>query len=419
MKLLEARQDFMKKHPLVGVLSDARSQASAHLEKSNFPTRKDEEWKYTPVAHLKDLDFVLPAVHKALPEDVKDLPFDCFRLTFVNGSLVNTKDSLPPGLSLSVVTDKADVEVTKLLKEFAELKSAHPHDNHFSLLNQIYAGQIYVLKIAEKCDLKKPLLLDFYSESTFVSPRIYLEAGSHASAAIFERWNGYTSGFDCAHVDVLLRPESSLRFFRLAKLDNERSLIGRNNFYLKRSSSLNVLSATLGGKLNRHELDIFMQEEGASTLSRGLYLCEMEQTQDHHVLIDHQAGHCQSDQLYKGILNDSSRAIFNGKVRIGTNCIGANSNQLNKSLVLSTSAEIDSKPELEIATDEVKATHGSTVGRLDEEEIFYFQSRGIKTEKAIELLKLGFIAEVLQSVINEDVQEFFAQEIKTALGSSL
>ncbi len=170
--------------------------------------------------------------------------------------------------------------------------------------------------------------------------------------------------------------------------------ISRTQIFLEEFANLHSYSHQSGAILGRNNLDVYHIGKNSTSVVDGTYLCSKNQVIDNHTKIDHVVGDCQSSQLYKGIIQDQARAVFNGQVVIRHGSQKASSEQLNKNLLLSSEAEVDSKPELAIYADDVKATHGSTIGQLNEEEIFYFESRAISRAKAIQLLSKGFIFEV-------------------------
>ncbi len=188
---------------------------------------------------------------------------------------------------------------------------------------------------------------------------------------------------------------------------------------LEEEASLTTLSYVDGAQLSRHELSINLLGERAEVKSLGLTIAKGEQHVDHRTLIDHQVGHCQSTQIYKSILDDGSRVIFDGQVCIQQKAQKAQSSQINKNLLLSSKAEADSKPQLEILADDVKASHGSTVGQISAEELFYLQSRAVNKDLAVEMLSFGFCVDVLYQIPNDLVQIKLLEKAKIAFNRKL
>jgi Fe-S cluster assembly protein SufD len=188
---------------------------------------------------------------------------------------------------------------------------------------------------------------------------------------------------------------------------------------LGRSSSFDTTNITLGAKLSRHNLGVVMNEEGAECWVDGLYIVGDGQHTDTHSLIDHQRPQCTSRQLYKGILDGKSRAVFNGKVFVRRGALGTDAQQTNKNLLLSKDAHVDTKPQLEIFADDVKCAHGAAIGQLDEDELFYLESRGIHTDLARNLLTYGFAEEVIAKIKIESIKDQLDEAVLNRLHARL
>ena len=190
--------------------------------------------------------------------------------------------------------------------------------------------------------------------------------------------------------------------------------IGRSRIYLEESSHLEAFSYATGASVCRHNLEVHCVGEQAFAQVNGLTLGSGSQHHDNRTLIDHAVGHCTTTQHYKSILDGQSRAVFNGQVLIREDAQKASSEQLNNNLVLSAQAEADTKPELMIYADDVKASHGSTVGQLNSDELFYFLSRAIPREKALEMLSLGFVQDLIDRLSNEQVRSWLSAQLLAA-----
>src|SRR6185312_6262701 len=254
----------------------------------------------------------------------------------------------------------------------------------FEALNSAYAFSGVIVRAKKNQAADKPLQILFLQTqaSVAVYPKIFVisETGSKLTlletyAGILASINGAEKSFTNSVTEVIVEPNARLDYLRVQSEALSDVNIGTTRIYLKEFSHLQSLSYTTGAALSRHNLDIHCLGLQATAHVDGLYLVSGSQHTDHHTWIDHVVGQCQTTQTYKGILDQSSRAVFNGKVVIHKDAQKASSEQVNHNLLLSQEAEADSKPELQIYADDVKATHGSTVGQLNAEELFYMLSR--------------------------------------------
>ncbi len=237
-------------------------------------------------------------------------------------------------------------------------------------------------------------------------PKVFIEVGPFSKAEILESYIGQDTYLMNATSEIILRKSSKVNYCKIAQDSTAGTHISATRFFQHDSSSLDCRTVVLGGQLTRLNLEFYLRQPDAHLVSKGFYIGSKEQHIDHSSLIDHVVGNCQSVQLYKGLLADSAKGIFDGKVQIRKQAQKASSDQLIKNLLLSKKAEANSKPQLMIYADDVKATHGSTVGQLNPEEIFYFQSRAIDKAKAIQMLSLGFVEEIILEVENAQLQKF-------------
>jgi Fe-S cluster assembly protein SufD len=237
---------------------------------------------------------------------------------------------------------------------------------------------------------------------------IFIELQSRSQLTVFEEYCGQEGAryFVNSMTQIQLAANSHLSYSRLVQDSLTAYNIGQTRAYLEASSSLNSLVLAMGSLISRHNLETYLLGEGASAKINGAYAVDKDQHVDNHTLIDHVVGNCQTSQAYKGILNGHSRAVFNGEVHIRHGALKASSEQINNNLLLSNNAEADSKPELKIYADDVKATHGSTVGALNPDEIFYLQSRAIPKAEAIKILSLGFLTDVIYQFNNEVLEDY-------------
>jgi Fe-S cluster assembly protein SufD len=229
-------------------------------------------------------------------------------------------------------------------------------------------------------------------------PKLFIQAEQASSATVIESYGGEGVYWTNAVVDVRLEQDAQLTHYKVQRESAEAYHVATTKAQVGRGGSYNSIAITLGAQLSRHTIDVVLEQEGAECRVDGLYIVGSGQHTDTHSLIDHTKPNSTSRQLYKGILEGKSRAVFNGKVFVRENARGTDAVQTNRNLLLSKEARVDTKPQLEIFNDDVKCAHGATVGQLEEEELFYLVSRGLHPELAQNLLTYGFAEEVIEKI---------------------
>jgi Fe-S cluster assembly protein SufD len=225
--------------------------------------------------------------------------------------------------------------------------------------------------------------------------------------------------FTNAVAEVVLKDGASLEHYRLQRESNQAFHVTTTAAELGRSSRYDTTSINLGAQLARHDISVVMDHEGAETSVDGLYMVGSDQHTDTHSVIDHKQPHCNSHQLYKGILDGNGRAVFNGKIFVREGAQKTDAMQTNKNLLLSDKARVDTKPQLEIFADDVKCAHGAAVGQIDQEELFYLETRGIAPELGRNLLTYGFAEEVIAKIKIESIRLELDETVLRQLHTSL
>jgi len=235
------------------------------------------------------------------------------------------------------------------------------------------------------------------SSDVIVNPRLLISLGHHAEAsiAVTHASLGDAPCFNNATLDIALDEGAQLNFCHAQLLNPAATHIGATSITQQADTTLRCMDFNIGAALARHDLTVAMVGPGATTSLNGLYAVKDRQQVDCHTLIEHAAPNCSSRQLYKGILDDRATGVFNGAIRVYPGASATDGQQMNRNLLLSNTCKINAKPELQISNDDVKCTHGATVGRLDDQELFYLASRGIDTATARDMLSRGFAEEVL------------------------
>lgn len=408
MNLLSTYDRFNQVYPAAGPLAVYRQAAYDFALHKGLPSRKDEEWHYTSVKVLSEVNFMPSAFNPVEPSiqtvaEIKEhLNSEFTNIVFFNGVLNETlSEDLPHGFSLH---------------EFA----AHPHhfDDTFDALNAAYLVKPLNLVLEKETSVEKPVNFVFFTAveggpALMVHPRLNIKVGARSSVKLIESHYGIkgVSYFVNSVFDLSVGENAKVTYVRMQN-DSENAInIGRTRIGVEKNATLESLAFATGSGLSRHSLDVHLYGAGSSSEVLGIYAVRGNQHVDNTTLIDHHVGECNTNQLYKGILDNESRAVFCGKVLIEKGAQKANSAQLNNNLLLSKKAEADSKPGLEIFADDVKASHGSTVGQLNSEELFYLQSRAIPKAKAIPMLSYGFLSEVIYKLTDESIQKWLTHQL--------
>jgi Fe-S cluster assembly protein SufD len=378
-----------------------------------FPSVKDEEWKYTNVAPLVKTNFEFPTAFstsesKTNLDDHNETINS--RIVFVNGNL---RDDLSDISALGNITI---LELQKAIKDerFGEVvhqyfaREADYVPNSFTALNTAFVSSGAFLYIPKNVTLDVPIQLSFIVEGSennlAVFPRLLIVADEGSSATIVESYRGEGTYFTNAVVELVLKDNARLTHCKLQRENESAFHVANTAAVLGQSSSYDSTAITLGGQLSRHDISVKLDAEGAECHVDGLYLVSTGQHADTHSVIDHRKPQCSSHQLYKGILDGKSRAVFNGKIFVRHDAQKTDAMQTNKNLLLSNEARVDTKPQLEILADDVKCAHGAAVGQIDEDELFYLETRGINPSLARNLLTYGFAEEVIEKIKLESIK---------------
>lgn len=371
-----------------------------------LPTRKDEDWRYVSLKFLESWNF-----KPALRDQIDLLPASKLdEIVVADGYVVG---EAPQGLKLEII--QRDVAPSRDFQDWfasleAEKAKIKAGTDLFEDLNRLRFPEGIFLDIPDGTMPVNPVLVRWVTTSNLGTryPRLWVRVGRRAKLILAECFesSSVTDALVLPVADIELCETAKLEYTRVAKGSLLNAQIARTRILLKRDSTLESLSLAMGSRLVRHNLDVYMCEAGAAARLHGLSYTGGSQIVDHHTSVDHVVGRCQTNQLYKSVLAGQSRAVFNGRVVIRHEAQQANSEQLNQNLLLSPTAEVDSKPQLEIWADDVKATHGSTIGQLNEEEIFYFQSRAIPRSQAEMMIRKGFTRDLLMQVSDDRVRDW-------------
>ena len=395
-----------------------RQAGIASFADQGFPTLQDEDWRFTNVAPIEKLPFQLAgkaAVNgtesKALNDSVfAELPGN--RLVFVNGYFSAKLSTIKPisggvrieSLAAALAKDSALVE--KYLG-----KTAHTAGNTFAALNQAFFSDGAFIFVPAGAEVAEPVSLIFISSTKHggeaILPRNLIIAEANSKLTVVESYISTSNAAyltnavteivvgDNANVEHVKLQDEAAAAFHIATIAGE----------FGRASSVSVHSFALGAKLSRTNIRTRLAGEGLECILNGLYLTRGEQLADHHMIVEHAQPHCASHEYFNGILDDKSKGVFHGRIYVHQIAQKTDAKQTNKNLLLSDDATADTKPQLEIYADDVKCTHGATIGQLNNESIFYLRARGIPEGTARRMLIHAFAGEIIERVKCEPARE--------------
>jgi Fe-S cluster assembly protein SufD len=410
-----------------------RQKAMSRFSELGFPTVRDEEWKYTNVDEIARARFQVTfedAHSDALKDEIEKLhpcPLAWNRIVFVNGRYAQEFShviDLPDNVYVGTLRQAIQSGSSEVKQHLA--KKVKTDDNGFTALNTAFIDDGAFIFVPNGQRIDRPLELVFISKSVngavLSQPRNLIVLGKSSRATIIETHVSPSNDRYCTNVvtEMVLGEASKLDHLKLQKESRRAYHIALTQVNVMGGATFSSTTVDLGGKLTRNNLNIDLQAEGAECILNGLYFTSGEQHVDNHTLINHSKPHGTSHQLYKGILDDSSTAVFGGKIYVHEDAQKTDAHQVNKNLLLSEKATVDTKPQLEIFADDVKCTHGTAVGQLDEDALFYLKSRGVGEEKARKILSYGFANEVIEKIkvpsihaqLTELVLERFEHQLK-------
>ena len=272
------------------------------------------------------------------------------------------------------------------------------------LMTPNYTARLHTRKGPET-SVSEPIEFNFAAaENTAIFPHILVIAESGSKATVVESYASTAKSFTNSAVQIVVEDNANITHYRVQKDAPDAFNVGTTEVSLGRGSRYDSTNINLGAALSRHDIDLKFTAEGGEAFVDGLYMLNDKQHHDTHSIIDHTVPNCISHQTYKGVLNDTSRGVFNGKVFVRENAHGTDAQQSNKNLLLSDTARVDTKPQLEIFNDDVKCSHGATVGQLEEEELFYLLTRGLPETLAKNLLTYGFAEAIIRKIGIESIK---------------
>ncbi len=403
----QVQRESAPTHPL-------RSPAFDYFSEVGLPTTRLEAWRFTNVGPIGQQRFELPPT-----QDVDPAAVAAFELRGVDGSrAVAVNGRYDSGLSRIEAVDGVQIQSLAAALNSGEVSLTSPmgrlatFDNPARAFTALNTGLFHdgiVVQVPDNTVVETPIQLLFAAtghDGAMSHPRVLVVVGENSQLRLVESYAGLGDGtyLTNAVTEILVGDNAVVDHYKLLRESIDAYHIASMHVRLGRSANFSSHSITLGGAIVRNDIIGELEGEGAECSLNGLYLVNDNRLVDNHTTIHHSKPHCDSHELYKGILDDRSRAVFNGKIIVAIDAQKTNAKQTNKALLLSEDAQINTKPELEIFADDVKCTHGATIGQLDADALFYLRSRGLDTEQARNVLIHAFASDLLNRIAIEPIR---------------
>ncbi|GAB3906013.1 Fe-S cluster assembly protein SufD [Larkinella knui] len=406
-------------------LHQIRREALNQFDRLGFPTVKHEEWKYTNVNSLVKEVFEFNASSEITLEDLALLEssrLDGNVLYFVNGRYQPQLSKIVSPTSQLSITTLADAVKTMpdLLNQYFA-KYADYQDNAFTALNTAFAHEGVVIKVPANTVVEAPTILRFVSDARQVNvasqPRNLFIVDKNAEVKVAESFRtlGDQASFTNVVTEIVMAEDARMEYYKIQNESDMAYHIGTTQVYQQDRSHFYSATVTLDGGFIRNNLNIALDGSNCEAHMYGLYFPNGRQHIDNHTLVDHRKPNSHSNELYKGILEDRATGVFNGKIFVRQDAQKTNAYQSCKNVVLSNDATMNTKPQLEIFADDVKCSHGTTTGKLDEEALFYLRSRGIPKVEAQSLLMFAFAEDVIKKIKIDPLREQIERRIQAKL----
>ncbi len=417
-------------HPI----HDIRSEAIKNFESKGFPSKKDEAWKYTSLNSLLKVDFsIFPKEENTLEySQVKKYflhEIDTYKIVFIDGIYSSylsetTHDGVDICLMSSALTKPMYQEVMDTYFNKAASK-----EESLTTLNTAFSREGAYIYIPKSKMPKKPVEIIHFATgneaSLLLQPRNLIVVEENAELQVIERHQSLTQNevFTNSVTEIFADKNAIVDYYKVQNNNAAASMIDNTYISQKDTSNVSVHTFSFGGKLTRNNLNFYQNGEHINSTMKGVTILGDKQHVDHHTLVHHKQPNCESHQDYKGIYGENSTGVFNGKIIVDKIAQKTNAFQQNNNVLISDKATINTKPQLEIFADDVKCSHGCTIGQLDEDALFYLQTRGIPKKEARALLMYAFVNNVLQSVripeLKKRINKLIAMKLGVRLGFEL
>ncbi|MGE3920817.1 MAG: Fe-S cluster assembly protein SufD [Gammaproteobacteria bacterium] len=397
-------------------LTILRQSALHNFDAIGFPTTHDEAWKYTRTLPIENKNFAM--VYQSKPSirpetlTLYNISSNYYQAVFVNGVYQETLSTLPKNENDLIIQP-----ISYTLKNSPDLLKQHlkQHQQHgYSALNTAFFQEGLFIHLPDNLQLDKPLHLLFFvsspTEPVAFNTRNIVVAGKNSQASLVEHYVGVSESpyFTNTITDIFCDDSAFVNHYKIQQESLHGYHIGTTFAELSKNSEFNSVVISTGGSLVRSDTNINLHQHSTCSLD-GLFLAQKKQHMDFHTKVDHAFPETQSSEFYKGIIADQARGVFHGKVIVHQNAQKSDAKQQSKNLLLSDSAEVDTKPELEIYADDVKCSHGATVGQLEDSSLFYLRSRGLDLEEAKKILIYAFAREIIDRVEDNALKAYLGK----------
>ena len=429
-KLISSFMAFEEKVDTSSSLHDVRSAAIKNFETKGFPTKKEEAWKYTSLNAILKNDFsVFPKKENAVEFATVKKYFlhdvDTYKVVFVDGLFSSFLSSTThDGLDVCLMSSALNKPKYKMVIDEYFNKIASK-DESLTSLNTAFAKEGAYINVPKSKVVEKPIEIIYFSTGNeaalMVQPRNLVVVGENAHVQIIERHQSLNSNpvLTNSVTEIFAQKRAIVDYYKIQNDVQTANLIDNTYIAQKQESRVAVHTFSFGGNITRNNLNFYHQGERIDSTLKGITIIGDKQHVDHYTLVQHATPNCESHQNYKTILSDNSNGVFNGKIFVEREAQKTNAFQQNNNILLSDKATINAKPQLEIFADDVKCSHGCTIGQLDESALFYMQQRGIPKKEARALLMYAFSNEVIESIKIPELKQRITKIIATKLGVNL
>lgn len=428
-KILSSYVAFENRVDINDDIHAIRSKALQNFEDLGFPTKKLEAWKYTSLNSVLKEDYsIFPSGEKAIElADVKKYfihDIDTFKVVFIDGKYSSfLSDTTHDGMDVCLMSSALTKPKYKsIIKKY--FNKAAKEDNMTSL-NTAFAKEGAYIHIPKNKEVQKPIQIIHFTTgseaATMLQPRNLIVVEKNAHVQIIERHQSLTSNavLTNAVTEIFVDKDASLDYYKIQNDHDKASLIDNTYIEQQKQSVCSMHTFSFGGNITRNNLNFYQKGERIDSIMKGITIIEGKQHVDHHTLVHHIEPNCESHQDYKGIYGERSTGVFNGKVIVNKEAQKTNAYQQNNNILVSDKSTINAKPQLEIFADDVKCSHGCTIGQLDDQALFYMQQRGIPQKEARALLMYAFANTVLESVKIPEVKSRITKLIAMKLGVNI
>ncbi|WP_026709849.1 Fe-S cluster assembly protein SufD [Flavobacterium filum] len=429
-KLISSFMAFEEKVDVTAQLHDIRTSAIKNFENKGFPTKKEEAWKYTSLNSVLKNDFsVFPKRENSIEfKDVKKFflhEIDTYKLVFIDGKFSSFMSSTThEGIDVCLLSSVLTKPKYKMILDtyFNQIASK---DESLTTLNTAFAQEGAFINIPKSKVADKPIEIIHFStgieSALMVQPRNLIIVGENAHVQIIERHQSLNSNpvLTNSVTEIFAQKRAIVDYYKIQNDEQTANLIDNTYISQKQESRVAVHTFSFGGNITRNNLNFYHFGERIDSTLKGITIIGDKQHVDHYTLVNHATPNCESHQNYKTILGGSSTGVFNGKIFVEKEAQKTDAFQQNNNILLSDKATINAKPQLEIFADDVKCSHGCTIGQLDESAMFYMQQRGIPQKEAKALLLYAFSNEVIESIKIPELKQRIMKIIAMKLGVNL